>query len=434
MVSTRLCKQLLTAWIMLFGIACAQPKFLTLNQAKETALARNITVAQAENNIDAAQASVLAAKGNYLPTLSASGAWNGGQTNGIAATNKVTSGLELDYTVFDGLAREGKMKSASAEATATEYTAVRTRQTIAYQVERSYLDFLRDEQIVKVGDENLKRNQRQLEKITTSHRAGGASLADVYRQESQVASDELTLIKAQNTCSKAKADLISLIGLEDADNYVIADTSIISDIDTSESNTSPADQHMFTELTNVAIEQRRDYKAAIESYDATDARVTSALSGYMPSLSTSVGYNLAGSGFSNLGGTKALNWQVTLKWSLFDGFSRNESVQSARVDRQNASLRVQQSRRDIGVEVRKALLDLGAARKQYAVSRTGLQSAAENRKIAEEKYNLGVATLLDLQTANASLVEADVNRVNALYDYVIAERNVQYACGLMAAE
>lgn len=437
---------ILTIAILQAALAYGQVRTLTLDQARQTALERNLSVAQAQNIIESAQASVLAATGNYLPTVSASASWNRSQTEakgqyfnpatqrlvtsvGRTVGSSIRTGVDASYTVFDGFAREGTMKRASSNAIASEQTAARTRQSIVFQVESAYLNVLRNEQLVKVSEENLKRDNRQLERITESNRVGALSLADVYRQQSQVAADELNLITAQNNYDKSKADLVALIGLDVSEEYAIADPSVSTEIAQSELESTVNQYKNFRELSERAIAKRPDYQAATESFNAAEASVTSARSGYLPSISASAGYGLYGDQFSTLSDTKSLSWGLSLRWNIFDGFGTNQALQSAQVQRKNADLSLQQTQRNINVEIKKALLDLDAARKQYEVSLKGLVSSTQDYRIAEERYNLGAGTLLDLLTANANLVNAQANKVNASYNYVTAKRNVEYVLG-----
>lgn len=421
--------------------ASAQTKVLTLEQARQIALERNLSVAQAQNNIEAAQAGVMAATGDYLPTVSASGSWTRNQTEGPvqlsgvvipntkAVFNYFSTSVNLNYTIFNGFAREGNYTRSSANAVAAEHNAARTRQGIVFQVEAAYLNVLRNEQLVKVSEENLKRDQRQLERITESNRVGALSRADVYRQQSQVAADELSLINAQNNYNKAKADLLALIGLDVNDDYTIADPSISAEIAQSELESSAEQYSNFQKLARRAIEKRPDYLGATEAIRSAEGGISAARSGYFPSVNAFAGYGFSNRELSRLTENKSLNWGLNLRWTLFDGFSTNEALQSAYVQRKNAELSLQQTERNIYVEVKKALLDLEAARKAYEVSQKGLLSATEDRKIAEERYNLGAGTLLDLLTANAGLVSAQANKVNAVYDFIIAKRNVEYVIG-----
>ena len=131
----------------------------------------------------------------------------------------------------------------------------------------------------------------------------------------------------------------------------------------------------------------------------------------------------------NLTDYKNMNWGININWNIFDAFRTNESLQGAVARRRNAEISLAQAERNITVDVKKALLDLEAARKQYDVSQKGLQSATMDRKIAEERYNLGAGTLLDLLVASANLVNAQANQVNASYNFIIAKRNMEYVLG-----
>jgi outer membrane protein len=441
--------RLLAAVVLLGGapILLAQPTTLTLEQVKQIALERNLNVVQAQNNVSAAQSQVLSAYGTYLPTVSASGGWSrtqsdrasnttaviGGQPivvpGQFSVTNNFNTGLSANLVLFDGFSRSANVSAASSRAILSEQTASRTRQAIAFQAVSDYLNVLRNEQLVRVSEENLKRDRRQLERIVESNRVGALSLADVYRQQSQVASDELDVITAQNEYDKSKADLAALAGLDVSQDYRFEDPSIPTELDSTRVREQLAGLGSFEEISSRAIAARPDYMGAVENLDAAESGVTSARGGYFPTVSASAGYSLFNEEFKGLSNNKNLNWGVGFRWSLFDGFQTNQAIQTASAQRRNAEITLSQAERDINVQIKKALLDLDAARKSLEVSQKGLVSAAEDRKIAEERYNLGAGTLLDLMVANANFVRAEAQKVNATYGFITATYNLEFVIG-----
>ena len=170
--------------------------------------------------------------------------------------------------------------------------------------------------------------------------------------------------------------------------------------------------------------------SATDQLSAAQSGVTSARSGYFPTVSAFAGYGLGpATELSTISDYRGLNWGLSLRWNLFDAFQTNMSMQNAIAQRRTAEVNLSQTELNIAVDIKKALLNLDAARKQYDVSQKGLQSSTADQKIAEEKYNLGAGTLLDLLTASANLVNAQANVVNASYNYIIAKKNVEYAIG-----
>jgi len=425
------------------ALVSAQGRNLTLDQAVRIALDSNLSVIQAQNNLEATESGVLASYGRYLPFISGGGGWTRYQNEGqlyaggipipgssaTVTSESFSASLNASLTLFDGFDRGANVNRANAVKEAAGHTVVRTRQSIVFQVESSYLNVLRVEQLVQVALENLKRDNRQLERITESNRVGALSLADVYRQQSQVASDELLVINAQNNYGKSKADLVALIGLSMDQDYQFSDPSMSVSIDSAEVKVLRAEYSNRAALTSRALSVRPDYLGFKNNYEASSSGVTSAKSNYFPSLSAFAGLSSNEEFLGRVFQPKSFSWGVRLNWTIFDGFGTNMAVQNAIAGRRNAEITIAQAERNISVEIRKAQLDLDAAVKQSDVSQKGVLSASEDRKIAEERYNLGAGTLLDLLTANAGLVNAQANYVNASYNYIIAKRNMEYVLG-----
>ena len=434
------------ASVALAQVTAPQAKVLTLDKAVTVALEQNVTVRQAYNNVNAAQSGVLAAYGSYLPSASVSGGWTRQQTDRVATTqliggqpfllpasssttNNFNTSLSLGYTIFNGFSREANFNRASSNAIATDNMALRTSQQIVFQVQGAYLAVLRNEQLVKVAQENLGRDQKQLERITESNRVGSLAIGDVYRQQSLVSQDEVSLISAQNTYDKSVADLVSLIGLDVSAAYQIADPTVPIELTQADMDAMSIKVKSFQDMTQRALAARPDYISAKESFNAAQSGVTAALSSYFPSVSAFAGYSLSNTDISRLTDSKGVSWGLSIRWTLFDGFATNQAIQSAVAQRRNAELSVLQTERSINVDVKKAMLDFDAAKKQYDASLKGVVSATQDRRVAEERYNLGSGTLVDLLTANAGLVNAQVSKVNATYNYITASLNFDYVIG-----
>ncbi len=441
---------LLTIALLFLGTAVAQTqqKSLTLDQALAIAFDRNVTVAQAAYNIESAKAGVLSAYGAYIPRLSANASYNrtgfstppsvrtiGGVPFNVLRTetyyNTYNGSIGLSYTLFDGFNREANFSIASTNEMSAEQSYDRTRQSIANSVIGSYLTVLRNEQQVKVFQQTLDNEKNRLDRITEQNRLGAVAIGDVYRQQSTVAQAEYNLISGQNTYDKSKADLLNLLALDVNQDYTIADPTIANQIKLVESDPGVQSLGTYDDLLKRALDARPDYAVVKEGVTQADAGITQAWSSYYPSVSVNGSYSTnaqtwdLASSWSN----HATNVGLNLSWQLPEIFGAIQRIQNANISKKSAVLQLEQKQRDISVELKKALLDLEASRRQYVASQKSQVAAEQDRKTAEAKYNLGSGTLLDLQVANTTYLNAQLTTLFNAYNYFTVKKNLDLVIG-----
>ncbi len=439
-------------FVLLFfsGFVFSQTKkTLTLSECILIALDNNTAIKQAEYSVQSQSASVMQSYGIFLPNLNLSGNWNRTRREsdltfipGLGTVpfrtqqtlNSFSTTASTSIILFNGFANFSSVSRAKANYLSADYNFKRTRQSVIFQTYQLYLNVLRNKQLLKVAEDNLKRSQRQLERILEANRVGSVSLADVYKQEVQVGNDELNLIRAQANYDKSKADLLVYLGMIPSDEYEFEDPSIKMEIDTTEFSALREQVKNLDALISKAIDTRPDYKSAVANLNSAKSGVTVAMSGYMPTISASASYNLNSNELSTLTKNRSFGWGINISFPIFDRLQLQTQVQQAKINVKNAEVQLEQTKRQITADVKKAILDLESAMKQLEVAERQVKSAELDLKTAEEKYNIGAGTLLDLLIATANYTSAVSSRVNAIYDYIIAKTQLQYALGELDVE
>ena len=72
---------------------------------------------------------------------------------------------------------------------------------------------------------------------------------------------------------------------------------------------------------------------------------------------------------------------------------------------------------------------MDAARIRIGISQTSLAAASEDIRVQQERYRLGVATIVDVLTSQESLTQAEVDAVTARFDYLRAKAQIQALIG-----
>lgn len=422
-------------------------KELSLDQAIKISLQKNTSLISNENELLRSESNLDAAYGNFIPDLNAYGSWqwsksdNAGYTttyNGLtvnvpASTDETRSysvGLNSNVVLFDGLSNIANLSRSRNNLQSVKYAIEGKKQEVVFQTINLYYSIVEADQLLKVAEEDVKQQQKNLETIEERNRLGSVTKADVYQQQVQLGNAELQVIKQKNILETAKSSLLYYLGMDVLENYTYSDTLTQKELNILETDIN-TDFDRLNELVNEALTHRRDYLAQELNLESSYDEVTMAKSGHIPRLSGNLGYNTYANSVKEIFKSNTYTVGLTLSIPIFSGFSTQNAIQSAEVNAMNSELQLKDTKRLIVQNLQKTFLDLEAAKKGLLVTQKNVNAAEENLKIEQEKYNLGSGKLLDVLIANTAVQNAKTNYINAQFLYIRLSEELNYNLGVL---
>jgi outer membrane protein len=423
------------------GIVLSQnPQTISLQQAVSLALENNYQITRSQARLESEKARVTASYGTFLPNLNVSASYRHSDIQGdryIAGervgfgdvTQTYSTGLGTSVTLFDGLSNVSRLNQSRYNQASAQYAYENTRRFVVTRVYNLYFEVFRRAELLRVSEENLRRSKAQLERIVESNRVGAVPIVDVYRQQVQVGNDELALIQAEQNLANAKADLTFYLGLNPVQEFEYDPAGIPTAVDPEEITETLERYRDLDMLTEQTLRRRADIEAIQQQLYAAESGLTGARGTYWPTVSLNANYGYTGNELRAIDDSRSFNYQLVFSIPLFQRFQRNNEVQQAKVQLRQAEIEYEEMRNQGRLDIRKAVLDLEASAKRVDVSEQNIIAAREEQRLAEERYNLGAGTLLDLIIANANLAQAESTRVDAIFGFYLAVHQLEYLIG-----
>jgi outer membrane protein TolC len=159
------------------------------------------------------------------------------------------------------------------------------------------------------------------------------------------------------------------------------------------------------------------------------AAVRAAKALYAPVIFASGGYNWSNDG--RVSGAPRQGWLVEIgaSWPLFDGFVREDSVTRAKVGADEATTTAADTRRFSRSQAVSLLASLRVAEQDVGLTIEAVRVATENLRVVASRYRAGIATILDLVTAQQNLVQAELDVVSARYTYQVTRATLAALLG-----
>jgi outer membrane protein len=402
------CAGVLVSLLVFASTARAQepPRVMTLDQVVRVAVERDPAALTAEAALSNARADQLQQVGTWLPSLNATGFYSNSsnerfdQATGQLVSESYTAQLQGGYDVFTGGRRLLNQRAANANVAAADaqYAAQRFS-TILLATETFYAAAAAAD-IVSTAEQRLQRARDQLTAAQTRLELGTATQSDALRAEIEVGNAESALLDAQSTMRTATLELGRRVGV--AGQVMPAEAAL------------PERAPSLPPLAELVQRATATSPAVIAASATLRARRSERLASYTPYLPTlrlTGGYDWSAFDFPPQ--DRSWSMRLTATLPVFNGFQREAGLQRTGAAERVAEARARDAEIAARVSVESAVAEIESAERRIVIAARSVQLAREDLRVQEERYAIGVATILDLQTSQVALSDAEVAAVRA---------------------
>ena len=466
-------RQLFTG-LLLMGVFIlhAQSEPLSLEDCVNMALEKNISIKQSELDVQNAGIDKLNAFGNFLPTvnLSASHFWNNGLNQNITTglLENVTTEFSsfqgnVGVDIFKGLQNINQYRRAQLNLLAQQYRLADMADDVSLFVANAYLQVVLNKEILTVQQKQIETTQLELKRTKELVEAGVLTARDLYELEANLATQEQSLVVAENNFRLGKINLAQLLLITDYENFEIE----LEDFSVPFPSIL---EKQPKEIFEQALTFRNDVKLAEtnigiaqKDLDIAKGALYPRLSGFY-SYSTRITYNdrLVGTGtFSSIplgyvADSGALvvrevensmlaaplsfadqfslydghNFGLQLSIPVFNGKSLSNAVKRSKVNLQRSKNLFSQQQLDLETSVNQAFNDSKGSYKLYEAA---LKTENATRRAADdalERFQAGAMNSFDYVQAKQRYEAAVSDAIRAKFDYVFKLKVVEFYFGL----
>ncbi len=428
---------LIGALILAFGGLAAQEPLLTKEEAIEQALEQNFNILVARNDVKIASNNKNILNTGYLPSLTGLSGANYNRDDSTiefpgqvdedgnprpdltidkAESQRYNAGLNLDYTLFDGLGRLYNYRILKEQYNLSELQARQTIELTIVELMSVYYEIARLTENENVQQEALEISKDRIKRLQYAFEYGQATKLDILNAEVDLTNDSINLLNTQQLLNNAKRDL----------NVVLnRDLTHVFEVDTTVRFLPELEIDVILESAsenNVTVLQTES-NLAINDYDIKVSK-----SGYLPRIGLlgSYGWNLNQSAASAFfpgvnNETFSLGVGASLTWNLFDGGTTITRVKNSKIAYKNQELLKNQVLLEVDRDILNALETYENRLEIFKIQEQAVITNESNFARSREQFQLGRITSIQFRQAQIDLLNARTVKNLAKYDAKLAE-------------
>ena len=404
---------------------------LALQDAEAMALKNHPRVLAAQDVTSAANQRVTEARSAYYPTFQ--GNVTGSQANprarigaGYLTTSSLFNRVGAGFTFSQLISDSGRTSNLVAEsrlrANANVQDLQATRDDVLVSVNDAYYSTLRAQALVRVAQGTVEARQLLVNQVTALAQNNLRSQLDVSFATVNHAQAQLLLIQAQNEVQRSYAELTRTLGADQTATYDLVEQPLPA--------SPPADVEQLVteavqnrpELASLRLTQQAANRFEQAENDLSRPTVSLlGVGGYIPYIAQETPQRLVPGEYEGVG--------VNVQIPVFNGHLFSARRQEAHYHTLEADQRLRDREQQIARDVRAAWASAMTAYQRLDVTAQYLREATQALSLAQGRYDLGLASIVELTQGQLNLTQAEIDNLSAKYDYQALYANLQYSVG-----
>ena len=411
---------------------------LTMGDAVNLALDKNSELKIAKMEVEKSEQKLREARSGLFPKLDLSGQYQRyidkpviflppgspfGRTLVIGSDNSYLATAQLSMPLFALPLYEG-IGLASDALDIAEQNYISIKNKIVGDVKKSFLAVILTRETKDVMQQSLKNAEDNFENIKRLNSAGTLSDYDVLRAEVQVENLKPVVLQMENNYKLSLEALKVAIGLDANQNI-----DVVGEMDFDESYKIPTEAEVIEELL-----QNNPTLAILEKQvKLNDRNVSLEQAAYFPSLAGFGNYQYQTQAndfkFSDYNWVKTFVLGLQLQIPIFNGFKTQSRVNQAEIGLNQAVEQKRNLTEAIKTQALSVLYRIQQAVKRIEGQNKTVKTAQEGYEIAKQRLVNNVGTQLEINDAELALRQAKLNRLQAIYDFKVAEADLETVLG-----
>ncbi|MGH9452780.1 MAG: TolC family protein, partial [Terriglobia bacterium] len=336
--------------------------------------------------------------------------------------NRLGTGLTIGQLITDSGRTPNLVASSRLKAEAAGEDVFTSRYDVLLAVNQAYFDVLRAEALLKVAQKTVGERQVVVDQVSAMVKNQLKSKLDLSFVSVNLAEAQLVEISAEDNVEKSFAQLSRTLGTSRLQEYTLEDPSLPPPPPSSSEDLVIQALANRPELASLRFSREAAYKLEKAERALSFPTITAeGDAGFIPAIAQVTFPSIVPNHYE----AAAVNVNVP----VFNGYQfaarRTEAMMQARASDE----KLRDTEDQVARDVRAAWADATTGYQRIGVSQQLLDESRMAMALAQGRYNLGLGSIVELTQGQLSELQAEIQNVNAKYDYQIQNAVLQYQVG-----